>query len=114
MFVCGLYLIYFEFLVSVCVEVEVVVKWLCYYVCLVFWCGNNEDYMLVELFGFVGFGVLVECFEVWVIYEGLLFEVCVVLDFDCFYWFGSFFMLGEGVKLFDVIVGDRYSWEVWY
>ncbi len=114
MFACGLYPTHPEFLASVRAEAEAAVKRLRHHACLALWCGNNEDYMLAESLGLAGPGVPAERFEARAIYEGLLPEVCAVLDPDRPYWPGSPFTPGEGAKSSDATVGDRHSWEVWH
>lgn len=113
MFACGSYPGSEEFQASVRAEAEANVRRLRHHPSLVLWCGNNEDYQLVNKV----YNPAVEPdfadpdFPARVLYERLLPEVCVSLDGTRPYWPGS---PCAGAFAGDSKVGDTHIWSVWH
>ncbi len=115
MFACGMYPAHDEFLENVRAEAIAQVKRLRHYACLALWCGNNEDYQIVESLNaydpsFDG-DFRQTAFPAREIYERLLPRICAELDPTRPYWPGSPY---GGASVLDQTVGDRHTWDIWH
>ncbi|KAL3420862.1 glycoside hydrolase family 2 protein [Phlyctema vagabunda] len=117
LFACGNYPASDDFVENVKEEAEQQVKRVGYHPSLVLWAGNNEDYMLAELWGWEYDAKDQEGpwdktdFPARKIYERILPEICERLAGDVPYWRSSPY---GGETANDVTVGDTHIWNVWH
>ncbi|KAK0709213.1 glycoside hydrolase family 2 protein [Lasiosphaeria miniovina] len=123
MFACASYPTYLAFLRSVETEASQNVRRLRQHPSLVLWCGNNEDYQLVERYGLeYDFDAdkdpqswLKSTFPARYIYEHLLPQVVRDESPDAIYHPGSPWGDGRSTTLkVDATVGDIHQWNVWH
>lgn len=122
MFACASYPTYPEFLRSVETEARQNVRRLRHHPSIVLWCGNNEDYQLVERYGLeYDFATdkdpqswLRSTFPARYIYEHLLPRVAREESPGTAYHPGSPWGDGTSTTLkVDPTVGDIHQWELW-
>jgi beta-mannosidase len=105
MFACAEYPDLDWFRASVKDEAEKVVRRLRHHASLALWCGNNENHMGHDNWGWP------EKFHAERIYHEVLPEVCERLDPDRPYWPGSPF---GGPNASSETHGDVHNWKVWH
>ena len=114
LFVCGNYPASQDFMEDVKVEAEQQLRRVGHHACLALWCGNNEDYLLADRFGW-------DCdykdeegpwdktnFPARQIYERLLPSLVEALGGDVPYWRSSPY---GGTHSNDTTVGDTHIWD---
>lgn len=124
MFACANYPAYPSYLASVECEARQNVRRLRHHPCIVIWCGNNEDYQIVERYGLeyryeedkTPDSWLKTDFPARYIYEYLLPKVVAEeVGGNMPYHPGSPFGNGTSTTLkVDTTVGDIHQWNVWH
>lgn len=107
MFVCVIYFDEFDFFVeNFKKEVEYQIKRFRNYLCIVLWCGNNEnnwgfrDWWYIGDLEFLGNKI----------YKKVFFEILVKFDLIRLYYILSLY---GGEYLNSEKVGDKYIWDIW-
>ncbi|AEO64472.1 glycoside hydrolase family 2 protein [Thermothielavioides terrestris NRRL 8126] len=122
MFACASYPTYPDFLASVTTEAQQNVRRLRHHPSIVLWCGNNEDYQLIERYNLEynfesdkdPLSWLKSTFPARYIYEYLLPNIVKAESPSAIYHPGSPWGNGTSTTLkVDPTVGDVHQWDLW-
>lgn len=122
MFACASYPTYPDFLASVTTEAQQNVRRLRHHPSIILWCGNNEDYQLIERYNLEynyesdkdPQSWLKSTFPARYIYEHLLPDIVQAEHPSAIYHPGSPWGSGTSTTLkVDPTVGDVHQWDLW-
>jgi beta-mannosidase len=120
MFACASYPTYPSFLASIEIEARHNILRLHQHPSIILWCGNNEDYQLIERYNLSNKvpsdpdSILASSFPARYIYEYLLPQLLHTLSPSTLYHPGSPWGNGTSTTLkVDPTIGDIHQWDLW-